>query len=294
MENIITQEVPLTKPEKESVKLHFDPIIKCKSLLKDIFFPFGKINKTTKSILLVSQLFLIGILMQIFHSELIPAPLDILKTIFGFLSSSSFYDDFFATFMFVMKGMGYAMFLTMLFTYIRPIAFFTPFVDFVSKCRYITFSTVIILFTMMVKGGNLSDLKMLLLLFGAVPFFVNSFVEETAIGQGTPEYHLDKAYVNKLNKWEALWEVIIVGKLDRLFLVVRANFAIAWAIVTTVESNAMNEGGIGTMISKSNKHMLVGELMAIALLVLLLGVFFDYIYGVLRWSLFAYTRNNKQ
>lgn len=263
---------------------------KINNLLINTFYPFGQLNNSYKAVLLSAQLIILIILMQFSHGALIPAPLDIVKTFLGFINSSAFYDDFFATFMFVMKGMGYAMFITMVLTYLRPILFFTPFVDFITKCRYLTFSTVLIMFTMFVQGGNLSDLKMLLLLFGTVPFFVNSFVEETAIGKGVPEYHLNKAYVNKLTKWEALWQIIIIGKLDRLFLVVKQNFAIAWAIVTTVEANAMNEGGIGTMISKSNKHMLIGELIAIALLVLLLGILFDYLYGLLRWSLFTYTR----
>lgn len=261
---------------------------------KSIFYPFGNLNKTTKIVLLFLQLLFIGLWLEFNKSELIPAPSDIFKTLIMFLSTESFYDDFITTFIFVMKGMGYAMIITMIATYLRPIAFFTPFVDFITKCRYLTFSTVLIIFTMAVKGGNVSDLKMILLLFGTVPFFVNSFVQETAIGQGTPEYHLNKAYVNKMNKWEALWEIIIVGKLDRLFLVVKANFAIAWSVITTVEANAMSEGGIGTMISKSNKHLLIAELMAIALLVLLLGILFDYTYGLIRYAIFAYTRNKRK
>lgn len=261
---------------------------------EDIFTPFGIVNKKTKSIILTIQLVFLVILLQLYHGSLIPAPLDIFNTLVGFISSLSFLDDFLATFMFVMKGMFYAMIITMILTYAHPIVFFTPFVEFITKCRYLTFSTVLIIFTIFIQGGNLSDLKMILLLFGTVPFFVNSFVEETAINQGTPQYHLNKAYVNQLNRWQSLWEVIVVGKLDRLFVVVKQNFAIAWAVVTTVEANAMNEGGIGTIISKSNKHMLIGELIAIAIIVLVIGVFFDYLYGFLRYALFPYTRNIKK
>lgn len=279
-----------TTTSKPSFKL---PAIKLPNLkiLEDIFVPFGKPSKATKISILVIQLVAVIGIMQLTHGGLIPAPLDIFKTFWNYISGSDgFYDDFFATFMFVFRGMLYAMILTMTLTYLRPIAFFTYIVDFVTKCRYLTLSTVLIMFTMMVKGGNLSDLKMILLLFGTVPFFVNSFVEETAIGKGTPEYHLNKAFVNKMGKWEALYRVIIVGKLDRLFLVVKANFAIAWAVITTVESNAMNEGGIGTIISKSNKHMVIGELIAIALLVLCIGVLFDALYGWARWGAFPFTR----
>lgn len=262
--------------------------------VREMFLPFGKISSGAKCALITIQLLALGLFMHFNQNDLIPAPLDIIKTFLFYVSGGGeFYDDFFATFLFVIRGMGYAMILTMLMTYLRVVPFFTPFVDFVTKCRYLTLSTVLIMFTMIVKGGNLSDLKMLLLLFGTVPFFVNSFVEETAIGKGTPEYHLNKAFVNKMGRWEALYKVIIIGKLDRLFLVVKANFAIAWAVITTVEANAMNEGGIGTIISKSNKHMVIGELIAIALLILLIGILFDLAYGWARWGVFPFTRTKR-
>lgn len=262
-----------------------------KKLIENIFYPFGKLDKKTKIILTVSQLLIVFVWMQLSSSTIVPKPLNVFSIFLGFLSNKdNFYDDFIATFLFVLRGVAYAMIASMILTYLRSIQFFQIYVDFVTKLRYLTFSTVIIIFTMMVKGGNVSDLKMALLMFGSIPFFVNSFVQDTKLGEGLPQYHLNKAYINKLNKWESLWQVVIIGKLDRLFLVIKSNFAIVWAVVTTVEANAMNEGGIGTIISKSNKHMQIDNLVAMGLLVLLVGVGFDFLYGQMRKWFFVYTR----
>ena len=43
--------------------------------------------------------------------------------------------------------------------------------------------------------------------------------------------------------------------MDALFEVMRQNFAISWMMITMVEGYAMSEGGIGTMMIKSNKYL---------------------------------------
>jgi sulfonate transport system permease protein len=262
---------------------------KYKELAINIFYPFGKLTQIQKLALVSIQLLVLFSYLQFFTSL---KPIDVINTVIGFLTSESFYDDFFATLMFVARGMLYAMLITMLLAYLHTIEFFKAYIDFITKCRYLTFATVMTMFTM--HSDSLSGLKMTLLLFGTIPFFVTSFVAETALGKGTPEYQLNKAYVNRKGKWEALFEVIIVGKLDRLFEVVRQNYAIAWMVITTVEANALNEGGIGTMVSKANRVMNLGNLLAIALLVILLGVLFDFAFGWLRVTLFEYVKPKRK
>jgi ABC-type nitrate/sulfonate/bicarbonate transport system permease component len=259
-----------------------------KELAINIFYPFGKLTQIQKITLISIQLLILFTCLQFFTSL---KPLDVISTVIGFLTSVTFYDDFFATLMFVAKGMFFAMLLTMLLAYLHTIEFFKAYIDFITKCRYLTFATVMTMFTM--HSESLSGLKMTLLLFGTIPFFVTSFVADTSLGRGTPEYQLNKAYVNRKGKWEALFEVVIVGKLDRVFEVIRQNYAIAWMVITTVEANALNEGGIGTMVSKANRVMNLGNLMAIALLVILLGVLFDFTFGWARTALFEYVKKQK-
>jgi ABC-type nitrate/sulfonate/bicarbonate transport system permease component len=134
-------------------------------------------------------------------------------------------------------------------------------------------------------SSNLSDLKMYLLMFGITPFFVTSFL---SVIQSTPPEERWKGYVNGLGRWGTLWEVVVVGKLDMLFEVMRQNFAISWMMITMVEGYAMSEGGIGTLLIKSNKYLDLSPVFAMLFVVLSLGLLFDWGLSLLRNILFPY------
>jgi ABC-type nitrate/sulfonate/bicarbonate transport system permease component len=61
-------------------------------------------------------------------------------------------------------------------------------------------------------------------------------------------------------------------------------------MITMVEGLSMSEGGLGTLLIKSNKYIDLTTVFAILLIIFLIGVFFDYILGALRFWLFPYTK----
>ena len=81
--------------------------------------------------------------------------------------------------------------------------------------------------------------------------------------------------------------------MDQVFEVMRHNFAIAWIMITLVEGLSMSEGGLGVMLIKANKYVNLPHVFAILVLIFLLGIFFDYILGVLGHWLFPYTKPQK-
>ena len=92
-----------------------------------------------------------------------------------------------------------------------------------------------------------------------------------------------------MNSWQTLQEVIIIGRLDQVIEVVRQNFAIAWMMITMVEGLSMSEGGLGTLLIKSNKFIDLGTVFAILIIIFLIGVCFDFLLAKMRIWLFPYT-----
>jgi len=68
----------------------------------------------------------------------------------------------------------------------------------------------------------------------------------------------------------------------------RQNFAISWMMITMVEGYAMSEGGIGTLLIKSNKYLDLGPVFGMLVIVLVLGLLFDFGLSALRRMLFPY------
>ncbi len=257
-------------------------------MIKQLFTPFGEVGKKARlGIVTFWVVFFLG-MFELFHSKVIPPPSRIVVSLGKLLSSSDFYEDLTASLLTTIKAMSYSIVVTVIIVYASTIQFFKPLAEFVSKCRYLTLTGLVFVFTMV--SSDLGQLKMYLLMFGIIPFFVTSFF--SIIGSTPPE-EIWKGYVNKLNRWETLYEVIVVGKLDMLFEVMRQNFAISWMMITMVEGFAMSEGGIGTLLIKSNKYLDLSPVFAMLTVVLVLGLFFDFILSWLRGILFPYLNTRK-
>lgn len=257
-------------------------------MIKQLFSPFGEVDKKSR---LFSIVFWIGfflIMFQVFHSPIIPAPTKILASLFKLVDSKEFYENLIASLITTLKAMSFSILATILLVYSSTIPFFKPIAEFVSKCRYLTLTGLVFVFTMI--SDNVSDLKMYLLMFGIIPFFVTSFL---SVVMATPPEEKWKGYVNRLNRWETMWEVVVIGKMDMLFEVMRQNFAISWMMITMVEGYAMSEGGIGTLLIKSNKYLDLSPVFAMLIIVLTLGLLFDWGLSTLRQVLFPYLKTTK-
>ena len=179
------------------------------------------------------------------------------------------------------QALLYSVVITLVLAYGAVIPFFTPLAQFIVKCRYLTLTGLIFIFTLLTRDG--SQLKLSLLLFGIVPFLVTSFL---AVILRTPAQEFELCQTLGYNRWQSLYEVIIVGKADQVFEVVRQNFAIAWMMITMVEGLNMSEGGIGALLIKYNKYNDLPHVLALQAVIFGIGLCLDYLLGTLRHWLF--------
>jgi len=226
------------------------------------------------------------LLWQLFGGNgLIPTPLKIAKSIIAIVGSGYFIDNFFSSLSLTLTGMALSIVIALVVSYLSLIPVFAPIAKFIMKCRYLTLTGLIFLFTLITQDGH--QLKLSLLVFGIVPFFVTSFLS-VIDSINVQEYELCKTL--RMNNWRTLLEVVIIGRLDQVFEVMRQNFAIAWMMITMVEGLSMSEGGLGTMLIKSNKYIDLSTVFAILAIIFAVGVFFDYLLKNMRFWLFPYTK----
>ena len=253
--------------------------------IKKIFSPFAYLSNSSYTILVIINCVIAILLWQTFAAGgLIPTPFRIAESVLKILSSSGFYDDLFSSLSLTLRGMGISIVISLIICYLSLIPFFQPIAKFIVKCRYLTLTGLIFLFTLLTSNGH--SLKLSLLIFGIVPFFVTSLLS-IIDSINVQEYELCKTL--RMNSWQTLQEVIIIGRLDQVIEVVRQNFAIAWMMITMVEGLSMSEGGLGTLLIKSNKFIDLGTVFAILIIIFLIGVCFDFLLAKMRLWLFPYT-----
>ena len=100
---------------------------------------------------------------------------------------------------------------------------------------------------------------------------------------------LFRTVIGKIRHKRKLYEVVIKGKLHLVLEVIRQNFAIAWMMITSVEGICMSEGGLGTMMIKSNKYLKMDDVFGVLIVILILGIIFDYLFDVMKVWIFPYT-----
>lgn len=258
-------------------------------LMKKLFSPFENINKKVLYILVIGQILIALSLWHVASHGLIPKPLKIAENFFTLLPTKLFWDNILISVILTFEAMAISIIVTLFFAYLSVVPFFNGIAKFIVKCRYLTLTGLIFVFTLLTKDG--SQLKLSLLVFGIVPFFTTSFLSViTSIK--TQEYDLCKTL--RYNNWQTLYEVIIIGKADQVLEILRQNFAISWLMITMVEGLSMSEGGIGTLLIKYNKYNDLGNVLAIQLAIFLLGLFFDFLLGLLKKWLFPYTKLQTQ
>lgn len=253
--------------------------------MKNIFSPFGKVSQGGLRVIIGLQVFLFLIIWDITSNGLIPSPFKVAKAFVHLLSSGILLDNILVSLILTIKALFYSIVITLFFTYLSVIPFFESLAAFLVKCRYLTLTGLIFIFTLLTKDGN--SLKLSLLVFGMVPFFVTSFLS-AIISTNKQQYELCKTL--GYNNWQTLYEVIIVGKADQVLEILRQNFAISWLMITLIEGLNMSEGGIGALLIKYNKYNDLTNVLALQLVIFLVGLGFDFLMGMMRKWLFPYTK----
>lgn len=236
-------------------------------------------------IMVLLQVIFTLVLWQFGAGGLIPSPLKILSASGKLLTSRLLLDNMLVSLLLTAKALLCSVLITLLFTWLSVVPFFYSVAQFIVKCRYLTLTGLIFIFTLLTKDG--SQLKLWLLIFGIVPFFTTSFLS-VILAINKQEFELCQTL--GYNRWQTLYEVIVVGKSDQVFEVVRQNFAIAWMMITMVEGLSMSEGGIGALLIKYNKYNDLTNVLALQGVIFAMGLCFDYLLATIRRWLFPYIK----
>ena len=247
--------------------------------------PFAIVEHKVIVITTVIEIAVALLFWQMSGGGLIPGPFKVLKAMGSIVQSSDFITNLFSSLILTFKGMVFSIIPALIVCYLSTLPMFRPALKFISQCRYLTLTGLIFLFTLLTKDG--SQLKISLLLFGIIPFFVTSFA---AIMDGIKSEEYNLCTTLRYNRWETLYEVIILGRLDQALEVMRQNFAISWLMITMVEGLSMSEGGMGVALIKANKYLDLPRVFGILVMIFIIGLVFDFtLYTSRRW-LFPYCR----
>ena len=252
--------------------------------LQYIFSPNKTVSKPTVLMIIGVQIVLL-LLFWYSTGELIPKPHEVLSALGNFFKEGDLVRELFVSTGLCLEAMAIAIILSLLISYLTVLPFFRPPAFLISKGRFLTLVGLSFVFTLMVSSGH--SLKVSLLVFGISVFMVTSLV---SMIKSIPKADFNHARTLRMSEWQTVWEVVILGKIDQVFEIIRQNFAIGWMMLTMVEGISRSEGGIGTMLLNQSKHLHLDAVFAIQIVILLVGIFMDYLIGVFKNILCPYAQ----
>lgn len=214
----------------------------------------------------------------------LPGPGEVWDALGSLWMTHGMAQELFATLRLIFHSLALTVVISMLLSYATVVPFFRPLVEGVSKLRFLGITGLVVPFTLITGGGY--DLKVYLLTFGMTTYFVTGMAQVVV---DIPREHFDHLRALGANEVRILWEVVILGTLDKALDVLRQNLAIGWTMITMVEGISRAEGGLGALILNQNKHFRLAEVYAILLVILGVGLVLDYAMGMLTRALCPYS-----
>jgi NitT/TauT family transport system permease protein len=249
--------------------------------------PFEKISKLNKTLILIGWLVLLIVIWFAATSgekHLFPSPGQVLKG-FTELYHEGLAVHIFNSLQLCFISIFLATIISLLLAYSWPIPVLKSVSEFVTKFRFLPFTGLSFYITMVIHEARMMQVWILVIFL--TTFLTTSLI---AVIKDIPQEEFDHAKMLKCTRWEVLWQVIILGRLDYVIDVIRQNLAITWMMLVTVESIVVASGGLGFLIKNSDKFMNTGRIIALQIIILLIGLGLDAGINFLRKALFRYSK----
>lgn len=244
--------------------------------LEGIFTLNGTVSKSTMKLIVGVQLLLLCLCWVFSSAVFLPKPSAVYAAL-SLLWTRGVGYDMFVSFRLNIEAILWSTGISLTLAYLTVVPFFRPVVEFLGKLRFLSMVGLSFVFTLMTSSSH--DLKLSMLVFSISVFFVTSMADVLA---SIPKHEYDLARTLKMKEWEVVWEVVILGQIDKVFDVIRQNAAIGWLMLTMVEGMSRSEGGIGALLLNQNKYFKLEAVMAIQLMIFIVGIGQDLFIGFLK------------
>jgi NitT/TauT family transport system permease protein len=182
------------------------------------------------------------------------------------------------------KAVFISIIISLIFAYSSTLPFIKPIAMFISKLRYLPLTGISFYIALLIQDARAIQVWVLVVFM--TTFLTTSLMQMI---KDIPQEEFDHARTLGCNRWETLWEVVIRGRIDYVFELVRQNLAIVWMMLVSIESILIAAGGLGTLIKSGDRTGDNGRVIAIQIIIVVIGLSLDFIITKIRKTLFRFS-----
>jgi NitT/TauT family transport system permease protein len=254
--------------------------------MKQFFTPLEEINGSGKTTILTT--WLIGLLSfwvicSFGEVHLFPTPKQVLN---GFIQlwNDGLVVHIGSSMALCAKAVFFSILISLILAYSTAIPLFKPIGMFISKLRFLPLTGITFYIAIYLKDARAIQV-------GVLVVFMSTFLTTSLMNmiKDIPEEEFFHARTLGCNRWETLWEVVIKGRFDYVFELVRQNLAIVWMMLVTTESILAAAGGLGLLIKNGDRVGNNGEVIAAQIIIVVIGLSLDFLITKTRKLSFRYS-----
>ncbi|HEX8463006.1 MAG TPA: hypothetical protein VF627_00180 [Abditibacterium sp.] len=209
--------------------------------------------------------------------KVLPSPGEVLSAFSDLWLRQGLGQELAASFSLNAQALFWSTLISLGLAYLTVIPVFRPLVTAISKGRFLSLVGFSLVATLIARDGQM--VKLSLLTFSISVFYVTSMASVIA---AIPRGEFEHARTLRMSEWRVVWEVVILGTVDKAFEVLRQTAAMGWMMLTAIEVISRSGGGVGIMLWNENRHMLIAGVFAIQGLILAVGILQDLAINALR------------
>ena len=250
------------------------------------FKPFEELNNNKKTSIQTMWLICIGLfwgVCSLGSVHLFPTPSQVL-TGFVDLWNGGLVVHIVSSLSLCAQAVFISVLISLTFAYASTIPFLKSGGTFVSKLRFLPLTGIAFYVAILINDARLIQVWVLVVFM--TTFLTTSLMQMI---KDIPLEEFDHARTQGCNRWEILWEVVIKGRIDYVIELIRQNLAIVWMMLVSVESILTAAGGLGTLIKNGDRLGSNGNVIALQIIIVLIGLSLDFILTKIRKLTFRYS-----
>jgi NitT/TauT family transport system permease protein len=173
----------------------------------------------------------------------------------------------------------------MLLAYLSRIPFFSPLVELITKFRFLSLIGVSFIFLLFTATSF--QAKLVTMSFAILTYLLTGVI---AVLRDIPQRMFNYSRTLRMGEAEVTWYTVVRGTMYEACDLMAQNFAIAWMMLTSIESMFREYGGVGAMLVNVYQRKGFEYVFAIQLTILVVGLLLDSLLRGVIWIAFPWKR----
>lgn len=245
----------------------------------------GELSATMKTGLSLFWVAILLLLWQFMHPVGIPGPAKVWGAWKELVFEYNLIGELFGSAQMCLIAMLVTVIAAMLLAYISRIPFFEPLITLLTKFRFL--SLIGISFIFLLVTGTSYQAKLTTMSFSILTYLLTGLL---AVIRDIPQRVYNYSRTLRMAEGEVTWYTVVRGTLYEACDLMAQNFAIAWMMLTSIESMFREYGGIGALLVNVYQRKGFEYVFAIQLTILLVGLLLDSLLRGAIWIAFPWKR----